>query len=228
MKRNSNKYFFIIWGIIIALYNIILFLLINQFAKGFFSKISFWVIYGSMIFAFALLLVIGIFDKKSKFGGLSPIITFVYPYVGIVFLFTTIMMFFAGKIMAIFVLLPMILLTGVLAIFAAFGAMNKEQIKNNPQRVQELFNIEDLEDYFSQLANEYNSFKNELSDLASTCEGLLTVKKNSEIENIEKRLFEYASFIKKNVANDESLNIHNNIKCFKKLLEEREALIAKL
>lgn len=226
MKKSLNKYFLIIWAIVVALYNAILFILVNQFAKGFFSKASFWVIYGSMMFAFILWLILSIVDKNTKFGGISPIATFVFPYVGIVFLMTTIMMFFAGKIMAIFVILPMILLTGTFAIFASFGAMNKQQIKNNPQRVPEIFNVESLTEYFRGIASVANGFERELLDLANDCENLLSVQKNADVENLEKRLYEYAAFIKKNAMNGEDLNIHNNIKKFKDLLAEREALIA--
>lgn len=228
MKTKFGKYFIMIWLVVIAVYNATLFLLVNQFSKNFLTNGNFWVIYGCMMFAFILWFIIGILDKNTKFGGLSPMSIFIYPYIVVIFIMTTIMFFFTNKIILIAIILPMILITGILAILTIFARMNKKQIENNPQRIPDIFNVENLEEYFKNLANLSKNLENELLDLAIECEGLTTVQKNEDIANLDTRLFEYAAFIKQNALRNEDLNIYNNIKRFKDLLQEREALIAKL
>ncbi len=99
MKSIFKKYFLLLWVVIVAAYNAVLFLLFNQFAKETLKETSFWVIYGSMMFAFLVWLVIGLLERNTKLGGISPIVTFVYPYLLIIFLMTTIMLFFAKNIL---------------------------------------------------------------------------------------------------------------------------------
>ena len=80
MKSIFKKYFLLLWVVIVAAYNAVLFLLFNQFAKETLKETSFWVIYGSMMFAFLVWLVIELLERNTKLGGISPIVTFVYPY----------------------------------------------------------------------------------------------------------------------------------------------------
>ena len=51
------------------------------------------------------------------------------------------------------------------------------------------------------------------------------INENKEIEEIEKQIFEYASFIRKNVERDEVSNIFYNIDKVKKLIKERDLKI---
>ena len=229
MKSIFKKYFLLLWVVIVAAYNAVLFLLFNQFAKETLKETSFWVIYGSMRFAFLVWLVIGLLERNTKLGGISPIVTFVYPYLLIIFLMTTIMLFFAKNILVVWVLVPMILISAVLIILAIFACFNRKWIKDNPQKVPELFSVEGLENYFEDLASKCDeSCKNVIYDLASICDGLTSMKGSSELDALEKRLFEYASFIKQNAMRAEELNIYHNVEKFRELLKEREALVAKL
>ena len=142
MKSIFKKYFLLLWVVIVAADNAVLFLLFNQFAKETLKEPSFWVIYGSMMFAFLVWLVIGLLERNTKLGGISPIVTFVYPYLLIIFLMTTIMLFFAKNILVVWVLVPMILISAVLIILAIFACFNRKWIKDNPQKVPELFSVE--------------------------------------------------------------------------------------
>lgn len=229
MKSIFKKYFLLLWIVIVAVYNAVLFLLFNQFAKETLKETSFWVIYGCMMFAFLVWLVIGLLERNTKLGGISPIATFVYPYLVIIFLITTIMLFFAKNILVVWVFVPMILISAVFIILAIFTCLNRKWIKDNPQKVPELFSVEGLENYFEDLASKCDkSCKNVVYDLANICDGLTSIKGSSELDTLEKRLFEYASFIKQNAMRAEELNIYNNVEKFRELLKEREALIAEL
>lgn len=227
MKTKINKYFLAVWLIVVAVYNITLFLLVNHFAVEFFNNINFWILYGSMMFALILWFVFGILDKNTKLGGLSLLSTFVFIYMILVFIMTTIMFFFTKKILSIAIIIPMLLITGVLAIFTVFATKNKKQIVNNSNHLFEITNVELLEDYFKHLADTNKNFENILLDLANKCEGLTNILNIYDIEKLDKRIIEYASFIKRNTLNDEESNIQNNINKIKDLLQEREALIAK-
>lgn len=228
MKAKFNKYFILVWFIITIAYNAILFLLFSHFSKESLKSTNFWMLYGCMMFALLLWLVLGCISKTTKFGGLSPINAFIYPYVVVVFIMTTIMFLFVSKIMLVFIIVPMVILTAILAILTVFSSMNEQQIKENPQRIVEIFNVENLKEFFENLSAVSSSELNLiLSDLAMECENLVSASDDKDIVNIEKRMYEYAMFIKKNIEKDEQLNIYNNINKFRELLKEREALIAK-
>lgn len=66
MKSIFKKYFLLLWVVIVAAYNAVLFLLFNQFAKETLKETSFWVIYGSMMFAFFSMACHWIVRKKYK------------------------------------------------------------------------------------------------------------------------------------------------------------------
>lgn len=139
------------------------------------------------------------------------------------------MLFFAKNILVVWVFVPMILISAVFIILAIFACLNRKWIKDNPQKVPELFSVEGLENYFEDLASKCDkSCKNVVYDLANICDGLTSIKGSSELDTLEKRLFEYASFIKQNAMRAEELNIYNNVEKFRELLKEREALIAEL
>ena len=84
MKSIFKKYFILIWLVFVAIYHLVVFLLFNQFAKDVFEKASFWTIYGCMMFAFLVWFITGLLERNTKFGGISPILTFIYPYIFII------------------------------------------------------------------------------------------------------------------------------------------------
>lgn len=229
MKSIFKKYFLLLWLVVVAVYNAVLFLLFNQFSKETLKENNFWVIYACMMFAFVVWLVVGLFEKKTKLGGISPVNTLVYPYIVVIFLMTTIMLFFVKDILLVLIIIPMIIITAAFLIFMIFACLNHKWEKDNPQKVQELFSVEGLEEYFEGIALKCDeSCKNAVYDLSTFCNGLKSIKGSDELDALEKRLFEYASFIKQNALRGEELNINNNIQKVKDLLKEREAIIAKL
>lgn len=229
MKKVINKYFALIWLVVVGVYNALLFLLFNEYQKEALDKPAFWVLYGVMMFAFIVWLVIGNIEKNTKDGGIRPISTFVGPYVGLLFVITTIMFFFASKLNVIWIIIPFILITALFLIVVIFASKNREMIKENPQRVKEIFSVEDLKAYFMDAAEGATTDTKEVVlSLSNLCAGLTSISGSTELDNLEKRLFEYAALIKQNAARGETLNIYNNVDRFKKVLKEREALVATL
>lgn len=229
MKKVINKYFVLIWLVTVGVYNTLLFLLFNEYNKEALNKPAFWVLYGVMMFAFVAWLLIGNFEKNTSDGGIRPVATFVGPYVGLIFVITTIMFFFASKIKVIWIIIPFILITALFLIIMIFASKNREMIKENPQRVKEIFSVEDLNEYFMGIAKiATNDTKEVVLSLSNLCAGLTSISGSTELDALEKRLFEYAALIKQNATRGEALNIYNNVDRFKKILKEREALVATL
>ena len=229
MKKVINKYFVLIWLVTVGVYNTLLFLLFNEYNKEALNKPAFWVLYGVMMFAFVAWLLIGNFEKNTSDGGIRPVATFVGPYVGLIFVITTIMFFFASKINVIWIIIPFILITALFLIIMIFASKNREMIKENPQRVKEIFSVEDLNAYFMGIAKiATNDTKEVVLSLSNLCAGLTSISGSTELDALEKRLFEYAALIKQNATRGEALNIYNNVDRFKKILKEREALVATL
>ena len=138
MKSIFKKYFILIWLVFVAIYHLVVFLLFNQFAKDVFEKASFWTIYGCMMFAFLVWFITGLLERNTKFGGISPILTFIYPYIFIIFLMTTIMLFFVKHILLVFIIIPFGIISAIFIILIIFAMMNREWIKKNPQKVLEV------------------------------------------------------------------------------------------
>lgn len=229
MKKVINKYFVLIWLVTVGVYNTLLFLLFNEYNEEALNKPAFWVLYGVMMFAFVAWLLIGNFEKNTSDGGIRPVATFVGPYVGLIFVITTIMFFFASKIKVIWIIIPFILITALFLIIMIFASKNREMIKENPQRVKEIFSVEDLNEYFMGIAKiATNDTKEVVLSLSNLCAGLTSISGSTELDALEKRLFEYAALIKQNATRGEALNIYNNVDRFKKILKEREALVATL
>ena len=174
------------------------------------------------MFAFVAWLLIGNFEKNTSDGGIRPVATFVGPYVGLIFVITTIMFFFASKIKVIWIIIPFILITALFLIIMIFASKNREMIKENPQRVKEIFSVEDLNTYFMGIAKiATNDTKEVVLSLSNLCAGLTSISGSTELDALEKRLFEYAALIKQNATRGEALNIYNNVDHFKKILKEK-------
>ncbi len=224
-KQNKNLALFIgIWGVLVLAYNAVLFTIVaNIKAKESLLHSSvFWILYGWMMFVFLLWLIIFLLEKPTKAGNIRPMMTFVYPYFGITFVITTFLYFFATKIkIAAFVLVPIIIITALVIVMMILGLMHRKQIEANPQTLKEITRVEELTSFFQNIGNvTTGQYQKIVLELAKKCEGL-TSSENEKTIQLDKRLIEYALFIKKNALNEE-INIENNIKMFENLLKARE------
>ena len=225
MKIQNNtfkKYFVIIWGIIALAYSAILFTLVANIKTEIFHTSTFWVAYIWMMVSLILWLAIECIEKPTKNGNIKPVSTFVYPYLIIVFVITTLLYFFATKITNVdFVFIPMILFSAIFVIFIVLGMMNQKMVRENAQTLKEINKVEDLSAYFQEASQScQGQFRSILEELAKDCLNLVS-SNDERIISIDRRLIEYATFIKKNARNEE-INIENNVKKFKELLKNRE------
>lgn len=221
-NQSFKKYFVVIWCVIALAYSAILFTLISNIKKEILHTATFWVLYIWMMVSLVLWLIIECIEKPTKTGNIKPVATFVYPYLFLVGITTTILYFFALKITNVaFILIPIFLFSAIFIIFIVLGMINQKMIKENAQTLKEINQVEELSSYF-QDASQFcqGQFQTILENLAKDCAHLVSHTDEKGIV-MDKRLLEYASFIKKNALHEEN-NIENNVKKFKELLKSRE------
>lgn len=223
MKKIFNsKYYFIVWAVLLALYNVIVFLITSEETR----LTAFWVSYGFVMGGFAANVVSALLDFPDN-EKLNPLTSFSFTFVVVCQLVNIIFLIVpTAPFVAVFI--PYIILTAIYIILMVFSMKTMNHVAANPQKTREIFNMSDLVEYFKELKELASdvAVRNALNDLshyimsASVCE-----KENEEVNNLEKRIFEYSSFIKKNVERNEITNIFNNIDNVRKLVKERELKI---
>lgn len=228
MKQKLNKMFIVMWAVIVLVYNAVLFLLVNQLEKELFNKPAFWVNYAWMMVALIIWLVVELTTKSTRKGNLRPLTTVVYPFVGVSFLITLVLYFFAMKIVLIGIVIPMIIMIGIFVVCLCLAKVQTTALVQESKQAKELFQVEDLATYFSEIEQRAtNQTQKALHHLTILCRDLHSVEKGEEVKHLEKRIYEYASFIKKDIDQGEDSNVYLHIEKVEQLLKERANHIAK-
>lgn len=223
----NNKYYIVIWSVIVGLFNAVLFLTTNG---SHYELSSFWIAYGFIMFAFVFQLVTHVLLRNTNESqGIEIPSTMVSLYLIVVVAFGSILLGLS-KVIGNKWLVPFIILLVVTAIFIiafVFGLMNKEHIKNNPQKIQVVFDfagfIQLLYDLLDKVDNpQVRSQISKILELAEDTSSLNSDK--PRFKDVEKQIFEYAYFLSKNVERNEIQNIYNNINKLEKLLLERKKI----
>lgn len=226
-KQNS-KYFIMAWAIVFVMYNVILFLVVGKNHQELFKEATFWILYAWMMIAFIAVRVVAIVEKADAHGGLRPLLAGIYGYLIVTFVATTALFFVSAKLNFIWAILIFVVITCLAAIFMCFGGLHNNMLMQNQPRVKEIYKIEELSGYFTNVANSSSArFQGILNHLASLTATLTTVEGNDEVAAIDKRLIERAAFIKGNAERSEN-NIDHNAEKFEELLKERESVVARI
>lgn len=219
MKKNlSLCYYLVIWAVVVGIFNILLFILDHN------HNGTFWLTYSFVMISFVINLVGFMFTPRNK-QRINSITTFCFIYALIV-LITSIIFFIIGDVNLSVIIAVFVAITGVFTLFTVLGLKNQNQIKEivkeNPALITDMSNLVNyLQDIKKQSDNV--AIRNSINDLVNFVMGSTPNKKNLEsVELIEKQIFEYSTFIKKNVELDEVNNVFYNIEKVKKLLKERE------
>lgn len=228
MKPKLNKMFIAIWAVIVLVYNAVLFLLVNDLKKELFDKSTFWVNYVWMMIAFLIWLVIELIAKSTKKGNLRPLTIVVYPFVILSFLITFVLYFFIMKVSFIAIFIPMIIIIGIFVICLFLANVQTIALAHAPKQGNMLLCVEELAVYFGEIEQcVSDQTQKKLHRLTILCRDLHSVEKGEEVKNLEKRIYEYASFIKKDIDQGEESNVYLHIEKVEQLLKERANLIAK-
>ena len=219
MKKHLSLYYYLaIWAVVVGLFNALLFIIDKNHTT------TFWVTYGFVMGSFVMNLVGFMIAPRNK-QRINTVTTFCFMY-AVVCLLSGIIFFIFPKVPVAVIICVYLVFTAAFVILLVFGMMNQTQIKENPQKQQEVFDMSQLVTYLQdiQKLSTNVAVRNGINDLVNFAMGATTnIKELPEVEEVEKQIFEYASFIKKNVEHDEVNNVFYNIDRVKKLLKEREA-----
>lgn len=225
MKKIFNsKYYFIIWAVLLATYNLLVFLLTNNETR----QAAFWISYGFIMFGFITNFISALLDFPDN-DKLNPLTTFSFTYVVVAALVSIIYLIIPNAHF-ISALVPYIVLTAIYIILMVFSMKTMSKPNNQIECTCEVCNMHDLIDFFKELkeASSNLAVRNALNDLSHyIMSASVSDKNNQEVIEIENRIFEYSRFVKKNVEQDELGNIFNNINNVRRLVKEREIKLRK-
>ena len=221
-KGIAKKYYALVWLLDVALFNVLVFLLVKSENR----LDAFWTSYSFITIGFLLNLA-SFYLVKPNSERINPLTTFSLIYT-VVALIYGIIMFFIPSAPFLVAFIPLLVMLVVFSIMGVFGVMNLEMIKSNPQKTPVVFTMSELVEYLqeTQKLSSDVAVRNKINDLAYfAMSARVSSEENKELEDVEKQIYEYATFIRKNVERNEITNVFNNIEKVRKLIKEREQLI---
>jgi len=226
-KLLNNKYYIIIWGIIVAVFNTVLFLTTNQ---THYELASFWVSYAFIMAAFIAQLLSHIITRKDKESlGVEIPSTTMSVYLIVILIVGSVFLGLSKIIKNLWLIpfLTLFILNALFVIIFVLGLQHKENVKNNPQKMPLVFDMLGVINLlYTLLDKEDNTVIREriskLLELAESTSDLTSEKET--FKNVEKQIFEYCYFLSRNVERNEEQNIFNNINKLEQLLLKRKEL----
>ena len=221
-KILDNKYFIIIWGIVLAAFNGVLFLSIATWKKEAFELAAFWGLYASVMLSFVAVLLICLLSKKNK-QEQSILVTLVGPLAIVGILVGTILFFSIDKIELVYILIPYIIVFAIMIIAFVFGHMYNSHLDNIEVKVTKVIDMDGLIVFLANLQS-LTSDANVIKVLNNLINKASLVVKNpddSELKKLENRIFECALFVEKDLKENNFNNFLMNAERMEKLLEQR-------
>ena len=209
-KLFENRYFLIIWGVVVAAFNAILFLSVATWKQEAFELAAFWGLYACVMLAFVSVLLICLLHKKNNYEQ-SILMTLVAPLATVAIFVGIILFFCIDKIDLVFILIPYIIVFAIMIIAFVFGNMYQNHLDNIEVKVTKVVDINGLINFLSELQNTTSD-----SNIISVLD-----PNNSDLKALEKRIFEYALFIEKDIKNNAFNNFLMNAEKMEKLLDQR-------
>lgn len=223
-KLVTNKYFLIIWAIIVAVFNACLFIITNTCKPEVLSKGPFWVTYGFVMAAFVMILVMRLlYNHNEKNIDAFPI--FVLPTLLLMILVGIVLFLFAGKMnKIIWPLIIFIILFGFAAIGLVLSLLAQESVKNVPVKEIEVVDYAGLTAYLTDMLGVANDvMKAKLNGLLALV-ATVVEKDDDACKALDKRIFEKALFLKKDLKAGSVNNFVMNAEGMEKLLKQRVGL----
>lgn len=221
-KVFSNKYFLLIWLTVVAIFNAVLFLIVNQFNQELLKLTSFWVLYGCVMLFFVIIGSLAfIYNRHETNQSLFTIL--VIPASLIAILLGIILFFFVEHILSVIIIVIYVILLGFVVMGFILGGMYQSHLNNVPKKTVEVISMNGLKAYLNELMNgSANNAVNEMLErLLDKTNISVQNPDNEELKALEKRIFEYALFLKRAIDNNSVNNFLFNAEKMEKLLEQR-------
>ena len=221
-KFLASKYFLVISIVLILVFNAVLFLSVATWKEELFELASFWGLYISVMIMFISLLSLGIISNKN-IKGQNLFSSLILPVSGFGILLGIILFFFVGKLKLAIVLIPYIIFVGIIAIGFVSGFVYQNHLDNLDEKIVKVIDMNGLVEFLLNLQNRTSNsvIKTTLVKLIEKASFKVKDEENNELKKIEKRIFEYALFIEKDIKNSNVNNFLMNAETLEKLLDQR-------
>lgn len=221
-KFLASKYFLVISIVLILVFNAVLFLSVAAWKEELFKLSSFWALYISVMLMFISLLLLGIVSNKN-IKGQNLFSTLILPISGLGILLGIILFFFVAKLKLAIVLIPYIIFVGIIAVGFITGCVYQNHLDNLDVKVVKIIDMNSFIIFLEALENNTSNsnIKEVLNKLIIKSAVIVMDRENNELKKLEKRIFEYALFIEKDILNNNVNNFLMNAEKLEKLLDKR-------
>lgn len=221
-KFLASKYFLVISIVLILVFNAVLFLSVTTWKEELFELASFWGLYISVMIMFISILSLGIISNKN-IKGQNLFSSLILPVSGFGVLLGIILFFFVAKLKLAIVLIPYIIFVGIMVIGFVTGFVYQNHLDNIDEKIVKVIDMNGLVEFLLNLQNRTSNsvIKTTLVKLIEKASFKAKDEEKIELKKIEKRIFEYALFIEKDIKNDNVNNFLMNAETLEKLLDQR-------
>lgn len=221
-KFLASKYFLVISIVLILVFNAVLFLSVTTWKEELFELASFWGLYISVMIMFVSLLSLGIISNKN-IKGQNLFSSLILPVSGFGVLLGIILFFFVAKLKLAIVLIPYIIFLGIMVIGFITGFAYQNHLDNIDEKIVKVIDMNGLVEFLLNLQNRTSNsvIKTTLVKLIEKASFKVKDEEKTELKKIEKRIFEYALFIEKDIKNNNVNNFLMNAETLEKLLDQR-------
>ena len=221
-KFLASKYFLVISIVLILVFNAVLFLSVTTWKEELFELASFWGLYISVMIMFISILSLGIISNKN-IKGQNLFSSLILPVSGFGVLLGIILFFFVAKLKLAIVLIPYIIFVGIMVIGFVTGFVYQNHLDNIDEKIVKVIDMNGLVGFLLNLQNRTSNsvIKTTLVKLIEKASFKVKDEEKTELKKIEKRIFEYALFIEKDIKNDNVNNFLMNAETLEKLLDQR-------
>ena len=221
-KFLASKYFLVVSIVLILVFNAVLFLSVTTWKEELFELASFWGLYISVMIMFISLLSLGVISNKN-IKGQNLFSSLILPVSGFGVLLGIILFFFVAKLKLAIVLIPYIIFVGIMVIGFVTGFVYQNHLDNIDEKIVKVIDMNGLVEFLLNLQNRTSNsvIKTTLVKLIEKASFKAKDEEKIELKKIEKRIFEYALFIEKDIKNDNVNNFLMNAETLEKLLDQR-------
>ena len=221
-KFLASKFFLVISIVLILVFNAVLFLSVTTWKEELFELASFWGLYISVMIMFISLLSLGIISNKN-IKGQNLFSSLILPVSGFGVLLGIVLFFFVAKLKLAIVLIPYIIFVGIMVIGFITGFVYQNHLDNIDEKIVKVIDMNGLVEFLLNLQNRTSNsvIKTTLVKLIEKASFKVKDEEKIELKKIEKRIFEYALFIEKDIKNNNVNNFLMNAETLEKLLDQR-------